>query len=274
MLGDEPARRRVGAAARAVVRRRGLRRGLAGAAGRGGVGHLARAGRSSWPATRDSCPHLVLHHRHRRRPGGRRCRRGAHRGRRVDPRRARRRPAEPSPGVALPLARRAAHRVRQRRGLRGVAGHLPRHRRRPGRAPRAGRGAGIIGEGETALESTPTEVERVVELVLEHARTQPGPHARRHRARHHPRDAGRGGPAPRAGRGARRRAGVLRRGPARAVLRQEPRAGAGRRARATSCSPSATARPRTAGCCTASARSTSRAASDGSTWRSPGRDGR
>ena len=34
-------------------------------------------------------------------------------------------------------------------------------------------GHGIIGEGETALESTPTEVDRVVELVLEHARTRP-----------------------------------------------------------------------------------------------------
>ena len=35
-------------------------------------------------------------------------------------------------------------------------------------------GSGTIGEGESALESTPTEVERVVELVLEHARTTPG----------------------------------------------------------------------------------------------------
>ncbi len=34
-------------------------------------------------------------------------------------------------------------------------------------------GHGIIGEGDTALESTPTEVDRVVELVLEHARTRP-----------------------------------------------------------------------------------------------------
>ena len=69
-------------------------------------------------------------------------RRGDHRGRRVDPRRARRGPAEPSPVVALPLAGRAAHRVRQRRGLRGVARHLPGHRHRPGGAPRVGRGAG------------------------------------------------------------------------------------------------------------------------------------
>ena len=34
-------------------------------------------------------------------------------------------------------------------------------------------GLGIIGEGDAALESTPTEVDRVVELVLEHARTRP-----------------------------------------------------------------------------------------------------
>ncbi len=34
-------------------------------------------------------------------------------------------------------------------------------------------GQGIIGAGDSALESTPTEVERVVELVLEHARTRP-----------------------------------------------------------------------------------------------------
>ena len=34
-------------------------------------------------------------------------------------------------------------------------------------------GLGIIGEGDAALESTPTEVDRVVELVLEHARTSP-----------------------------------------------------------------------------------------------------
>ena len=34
-------------------------------------------------------------------------------------------------------------------------------------------GHGIIGEGDSALESTPTEVDRVVELVLEHARTRP-----------------------------------------------------------------------------------------------------
>jgi hypothetical protein len=34
-------------------------------------------------------------------------------------------------------------------------------------------GQGIIGEGEAALETTPTEVDRVVELVLEHARSWP-----------------------------------------------------------------------------------------------------
>ncbi len=34
-------------------------------------------------------------------------------------------------------------------------------------------GHGIIGEGDSALESTPTEVDQVVELVLEHARTRP-----------------------------------------------------------------------------------------------------
>jgi hypothetical protein len=34
-------------------------------------------------------------------------------------------------------------------------------------------GHGIIGEGESALETTPTEVDRVVELVLEHARSRP-----------------------------------------------------------------------------------------------------
>ena len=34
-------------------------------------------------------------------------------------------------------------------------------------------GQGIIGEGESALETTPTEVDRVVELVLEHARSWP-----------------------------------------------------------------------------------------------------
>ena len=34
-------------------------------------------------------------------------------------------------------------------------------------------GHGIVAEGEAALETTPTEVDRVVELVLEHARTSP-----------------------------------------------------------------------------------------------------
>ena len=48
-------------------------------------------------------------------PAAVRRRRGDHRGRRVDPRRARRRAAEPPAVVALPLARRAAHRLRQRR---------------------------------------------------------------------------------------------------------------------------------------------------------------
>ncbi|MFL6166107.1 MAG: AAA domain-containing protein [Ornithinibacter sp.] len=34
-------------------------------------------------------------------------------------------------------------------------------------------GHGVMGEGDSALETTPTEVDRVVELVLEHARTRP-----------------------------------------------------------------------------------------------------
>ena len=49
---------------------------------------------------------------------------------------------EPAPVVALPLARRAAHRVRERGGLRGHARHLPGHRHRPGGAPGRGRGPG------------------------------------------------------------------------------------------------------------------------------------
>ena len=174
---------------------------------------------------------LVLHHGHRRRPRRGRRRRGDHRGRRVDPRRARRGPAEPSPVVALPLARRAAHRVRQRRGLRGLARHLPRHRHRPGGSPRARRGArdhrrGRVGPRDHAHRGRPGR--RAGARARPHP---PRPLARRHRPGHHPRDPGRGGPAPRPGRGRRRGARVLRRGPARAVLRQEPRAGAGRRAR-------------------------------------------
>ena len=165
-------------------------------------------------------------------PGRGRRRRGHHRGGRVDPRRARRRAAEPPAVVALPLARRAAHRLRQRGGLRGVAGHLPRHRHRPGAcATCSSRGTASSPRARGPSRPRPTEVDRVVELVLEHARTRPDrslgvialgiTHATRvdealRRALAEAR---------------RRRARVLRRGPARGVLRQEPRAGAGRRAR-------------------------------------------
>ena len=210
-----------------VVRRRGVRRGLAGAAGRGGVGDLAgpagRRGRRLPPAA----PHVVLHHGHRRRPRRGRRRRGDHRGGGVDPRRARGGPAQPPAVVALPLARRAPHRVRQRRGLRGVAGHLPRHGRRPGGAPGAGRGPRHHRRGRDRSREH-AHRGRAGRRAGARARPhQPRPLARRHRPRHHPRDAGRGGLAAGAGRRPPRRAGLLRRGPARAVLRQEPRAGAG-----------------------------------------------
>ena len=161
------------------------------------------------------------------------ARRGDHRGCRVHPRRARRRAAQSPAHLALPLARRAPHRVRQLPGLRGVPRDLPGHGHRPGRAPRARRRARHRRRGGGCRRD-------------DHCRGRPGrrggararPHparpvARRHRARHHARRPGRRGAAPcaRRRRRRRRRARVLRRAPSRGVLRQEPRARAGRRAR-------------------------------------------
>ena len=274
VLGDEPARRRVGAAAGALVRRRRVRRGLAGAAGRGRVGDLAgppgRRRRRLPPAAAD----LVLHHRHRRRPCRGRRRRGDHRGRRVDPRRARRRPAEPSPVVALPLARRAAHRVRQRRGLRGVARDLPRHRHRPGGAPRAGPGAGDHRRGRVGPRDHPHRG-RPGRRAGARARAQPAPPSRSASSR----SASSTRP------GSRRPCVTPWPGPTTTCSRSSTRTGPSRSSSrtssgcratsaTTSCSPWATARPRTAGCCTASARSTSRVASGGSTSPSPAPAGR
>ena len=232
VLGDEPARRRLGAAAGAVVRRRRLRRGLAGAAGRGGLGDLARP------------------------PGRRR--------RRLAPAAARPRSSPPSPTATPPRSAPTRRSPRgssrsstcspprcRAAGCRGTTARSTsgssrsptprstRGRSSPSRAPAptrscttcSSRAHGMVAEGEGAVETTTTEVDRVVELVLEHARTRPDrslgvialgiAHATRVE------EALR-----RALAGARRRgARVLRRGPARAVLRQEPRAGAGRRAR-------------------------------------------
>ena len=274
VLGDEPARRRVGAAAGAVVRRRRVRRGLPGAAGRGGVGDLAgppgRRGRRLAPAAAD----LVLHHGHRRRPRRGRRRRGDHRGRRVDPRRARRGPAEPSPVVALPLARRAAHRVRQRRGLRGVARHLPRHRHRPGGAPGA-RSRGRASSARASRRSRPRPPRSTGSSSWCSSTPAPAPTARSASSRwasstrpgsRRPCATPWPGPTTRCSRSS------TRTGPSRSSSRTS--SGCRATSATTSCSPSATARPRTAGCCTASARSTSRAASGGSTSRSPGPGGR
>ena len=66
VLGHEPARRRLGAATGAVVRRRRLRRGLAGAAGRGRLRDLPRApGRRRGRLAPAAADH-VLHDRDRR----------------------------------------------------------------------------------------------------------------------------------------------------------------------------------------------------------------
>ena len=110
-----------------------------------------------------------------------------------------RRAAGPPPDVALPLPRRAADRLRQRADVR-------RRRSSPSPAParsrslrlRVGRRARRrCSRAQEAIESTAAEVDRVVELVLEHARTRPDRVARRHRAGHHARRPDRGGRAPR-----------------------------------------------------------------------------
>ena len=208
----------------------------------------------------------------RRRRGARADDRGAHRGLRVGPRRAGRRAADPPPVVALPLARRAAHRLRQRSRCT-TARWSPSPAPAPTPVVRLEpvEGSGVGRSPARRPSRRPTaEVDRVVELVLEHARTRPTEslgvialgikHADPHR--------GGAAPAPCAERRGRRR--LLRRGPAPSGSSSRTSSAS----RATSATPSscrsATARPRTAGCCTASARSTSRAASGASTSPSPG----
>ena len=132
--------------------------------------------------------------------------------------------------LALPLARRAARRLRQPRDVRRLARHLPRHRHRPGRAPRVGRGLGVRQPGEEAIESTEAEVTG----SSSSSSSTPAPArrvARRHRARHQARHPARRRAAPGPRRRSPRRRRLLRRGPPRALLRQEPRARPGRRAR-------------------------------------------
>ncbi len=98
VLGDEPARRRVDAPSGQVVRRRRLRRGLAGAAGPGRSRRSAGRARSSSPATSGSCPRRTssLSSPTTRRGQRRRRRRDADRGLRVGARRALRRAARPA----------------------------------------------------------------------------------------------------------------------------------------------------------------------------------
>src|SRR6478735_9339787 len=231
VLGDEPARRRVDAAAGALVRRRHLRRGLAGAARPGDLGHLPRPPgrrrrrRATAPADE------LLHRRLRRRV---RChrprRRDPDRGLRVGARRARRGPADPQPDVALPQPRRTPHRLRQRHDVRRSTHDLSRHVARLGRHVRAGRRPGCRAAGRRHHRD-----DRRRGGPRRRARPRSCPHpshgvARRHRPRHEARRPPRGGDHRGAAHRARRRR-LLRRLPRRALLRQEPRARPGRRAR-------------------------------------------
>ncbi len=93
VLGHEPAGGVPAAPARAVLRRRDLRRGLPGDPRRRGRGARCEPTRQSWPATPTSCPRPPSSSPARdgdddeeakRRAAGRRC---AHRGHRVGPRR-------------------------------------------------------------------------------------------------------------------------------------------------------------------------------------------
>ena len=206
VLGDEPARRRLDAAAGPLVRRRDLRRGLADPAGAGRLGHLPRPARSSSPATSGSC---------------------------------RRRASSPPPSddegrrapttttltegfesvldvlaAALPVRRltwhyrsprRAAHRLRQRADVRRVARDLPRHRRgaRSVRLRRRSTGRRRCSPGEEAIETTDGRG-RPGRRARPRARPHPAARvARRHRPGHQARRPPRGGRAP--GAGARRR---------------------------------------------------------------------
>ena len=201
VLGDEPARRRVGAAARgsgstssSSTRRRRCRRPRRSRRSRG------RA-RSSSPATRASC----------RRPRSSRPSPTATR-RPWAPTRRSPRASSRSSTCSPPPCRAAGCRWHYRslderliafanaRGLRGVARDVPRHRHRPGRAPRARRGPRHRGRGGGRRRDD-DDRGRPGRRARARARPHPPrPLARRHRARHHARHPGRGGPAPRASR--------------------------------------------------------------------------
>ena len=89
-------------------------------------------------------------------------------------------------------------------------------------------GHAVVQPGEQTIESTSAEVDRVVSLVLDHARRRPHV-ARRHRPGHQAREPPR---RRHHGRPARRPTSqTSSTGSRRALLRQEPRAGTGRRTR-------------------------------------------
>ena len=156
------------------------------------------------------------------------------------------------------------------RGLRGLARHLPGHRHRPGGAPGRGRGAGHHRRGRGCGRD---DADRGRPGRRAGARARPHQPATARSASSRSASPTRPGSTrpcagPWSGPTSSCSTSSTRTGPSRSSSRTS--SGCRATSATTSCSPSATARPRTAGCCTGSARSTSRAASGGSTWRSPG----
>ncbi len=234
VLGDEPARGVPAAARRrAVLRRRGVRRGVSRSrrptrcrrsCGRGrswspATSTSSRRPRSSPPPTSTTTP--ARHHRRGR------DRSGADQRVRVDARCAIGAAARVHAALALPQPRRAADRVLERVDLRPVAGDVPRRGRRRLRVVRAGRRRRRVHGGQCRRRGDPCGVAGAVARRRAPRRVT-GRHHDGHRARRADLVGAAFGAARRCG--PPRAARLLRRESPGAVLRQEPGAGAGRRA--------------------------------------------